>query len=252
MKEAQGLYAKFRDQYDVTLDSVAVFDAYRKHDKNRDVSIRAWTIQELRALDEALGYFAPLLKDHKERAFYSAPRVGPKHIGRLEFTVRQSAELMGKTYQMEDIALFGAIHKDEFGAVGTMVHELAHSIFNQLETEFLHKTPQQPLGGVPYWIDATRHVDMEMSSIPQRACSGPVSTYATERVSDDVAVGEWYFLADKKQACRAVPTSGRCRRNATTSFSVRMPELHPQCRQDLACRHPSRRRWGRLRLAGLC
>jgi hypothetical protein len=213
LKEARRIYAKIKKAYGVTLDSSTALATYEKRAGTDRLpfptEVKSWTLQELRAIDEALGYFEPLINEDARKL----GRPHPERIGRAQFRVPTSPnpllqqaepDLGGQNFG-DDIVLFNALSRSPSSAVRTIVHELGHNVFGSLTSEFLQH--------LPYWKDFSTHVDLEkmggdndlIPGLTEGLFEPPMRGYGSKNVGEDIADSVMFYFLDPVEFKRQCP-----------------------------------------------
>jgi hypothetical protein len=200
--EAERIIKAVKTRFGVTFDSIAtkkaalerypegsVPDAARKA-----LDVRAWDLDELRAIQRALTHFAPVLGDARRKTL---PKAGPQEfvtVGKLNTAPDDDPTKIGDRTRGEYFRAqqsFGVfepgpdppVEKDPVERVAT--HEIAHGIFDPHIEAFIKATG--------YWKT------FGVKRPEKERVEGPPDSYADRNAGEDLAQSVMYFFVDPKR-----------------------------------------------------
>jgi hypothetical protein len=196
--EAERIIKDVKSKYGVTFDSIAAkkADLERHPDApeaaRKALDVRAWDLDELKALQRALSHFAPVLGDARKKTL---PKAGPQEfvtVGKLNTAPDDDPKMIGDRTRGEyfrDQKAFGVFEPgpdsppDQVERIAT--HEIAHGILDPHLDEFIKATG--------YW--KVRNVRLP----EKQRVEGPPDGYADTNAAEDLSQSVMYFFVDPKR-----------------------------------------------------
>ena len=199
--EAERIIKDVKTKFGVSFDSLAAHKATMAdsegsapEERRKALAVRAWELDELRAIERALTHFAPVLGEARKKTMPKGPPQEFVNVGKLNSSPDDDPKILGDRtrgqffHDAQTFAVFepgpdSPVGDDAVGRVAT--HEIAHGIFDPLIDSFMQATG--------YW---------EKEKVKRKEgqrVEGPPDGYADRNAREDLAQSVMYFFVDPKR-----------------------------------------------------
>lgn len=210
--EAQAILTRLEESFDVALNSQytiqGIKDQYTnvKDEVKATLKARTWRMVELRALEQALGYYAPILG--AERASSTRAGTGQEvtSVGKVDQAIdanipagKLDTTTLGEFFRAKkNMGLFKASEgfkadfaKESDQLVGTFVHEIAHGLLAYAISDYIAATG--------YWKDRST----TLSSSKRK--ESPVTEYGKVSAAEDLCESAMMFFVEPARLQKKCP-----------------------------------------------
>jgi hypothetical protein len=207
--EAERIIKDVKANFGVTFDSMAAKKATLEHYPEGDVrpearkalDVRPWEMDELRAVQKALKYFAPVLGDQRRKSTLKGTAQEITSAGRLtsapddepdaDETEKTRGQYFGKAQAFAVFDPAKETNPDRGDLERVATHEIAHGIFEPRLEEFMKATG--------YW-------ERKLVRKPAKERKeGPPDSYADRNAAEDLAQSVMYYFIDPKRLLEGRP-----------------------------------------------
>ena len=199
--EAERIIKDVKTKFGVSFDSLAAHKATMAdsegsapEERRKALAVRAWELDELRAIERALTHFAPVLGEARKKTMPKGPPQEFVNVGKLNSSPDDDPKILGDRtrgqffHDAQTFAVFepgpdSPVGDDAVGRVAT--HEIAHGIFDPLIDSFMQATG--------YW---------EKEKVKRKEgqrVEGPPDGYADRNAREDLAQSVMYFFVDPER-----------------------------------------------------
>jgi hypothetical protein len=217
--EADQIMSDLKDKYGINLSSAASIKAIKKDydDVPKKVTsklkVSVWSMQELRALQEAAGYYAVILGGERKTSTLKGMVQGVTTIGKAKNGIDQGGAkgkldttTVGEYFSdSKNLALFDAgtnyIDKDykrdgqvsdvQTSLSATAVHEMAHALVEPMELANWVST-------LDYWAD-------EDTKSGKKGAEAPPSNYGKDSAAEDLCESVSMYFINRPQLKKLCP-----------------------------------------------
>jgi hypothetical protein len=203
--EAEKIIKDIKDTYGIAVSSTTTVEGIKGQYTNvpkavtDTLKIRTWRIMELRALQSALGHYAPILGAERAKSTLKGADQEVTSVGKVEQAINANTPAgqldtstlgeyfagkknMGLFKASEGYAVDFTDEKDQL--TGTFIHEIAHGLLKYAIPDFLKVTT--------YWTDAN-------TASGATGAEAPITTYGATNASEDLSeTAMMYFVAPKR------------------------------------------------------
>jgi hypothetical protein len=199
--EAERIIKDVKTKFGVSFDSLAAHKATMAdsegsapEDRRTALAVRAWELDELKAIERALTHFAPVLGDARKKTMPKGPPQEFVSVGKLNSSPDDDPKIMGDRtrgqffHDAQTFAVFepGPDSPAGDGAVERVAtHEIAHGIFDPLVDSFMKATG--------YWEKE------KVKRKESQRVEGPPDGYADRNAREDLAQSVMYFFVDPER-----------------------------------------------------
>jgi len=199
--EAERIIKDVKTKFGVSFDSLAAHKATMAdsegsapEERRKALAVRAWELDELKAIERALTHFAPVLGEARKKTMPKGPPQEFVNVGKLNSSPDDDPKILGDRtrgqffHDAQTFAVFepgpdSPVGDDAVGRVAT--HEIAHGIFDPLIDSFMQATG--------YW---------EKEKVKRKEgqrVEGPPDGYADRNAREDLAQSVMYFFVDPER-----------------------------------------------------
>lgn len=203
--EAEKIIKNIKDTYGITVSSTTTVEGIKGEYTNVPKAVtdtlktRTWRMMELRALQAALGHYAPIVGAERAKSTRKGADQEVTSVGKVEQAIdantpagKLDTTTLGEYFaSKKNMGLFKASEgykvdftdeKDQL--TGTFVHEIAHGLLKYAIPDFI-KT-------ATYWTDAN-------TASGAAGAEAPITTYGATNASEDLSeTAMMYFVAPKR------------------------------------------------------
>ena len=199
--EAERIIKDVKTKFGVSFDSLAAHKATMAdsegsapEDRRKALAVRAWELDELKAIERALTHFAPVLGEARKKTMPKGPPQEFVNVGKLNSSPDDDPKILGDRTRgqfFHDAQAFAVFEPGPDSPVGddaverVATHEIAHGIFDPLIDSFMQATG--------YW-----EKEKVKRKEGQRA-EGPPDGYADRNAREDLAQSVMYFFVDPER-----------------------------------------------------
>ena len=199
--EAERIIKDVKTKFGVSFDSLAAHKATMAdsegsapEERRKALAVRAWELDELRAIERALTHFAPVLGEARKKTMPKGPPQEFVNVGKLNSSPDDDPKILGDRtrgqffHDAQTFAVFepgpdSPVGDDAVGRVAT--HEIAHGIFDPLIDSFMQATG--------YWEKE------KVKRKESERVEGPPDGYADRNAREDLAQSVMYFFVDPER-----------------------------------------------------
>ena len=199
--EAERIIKDVKTKFGVSFDSLAAHKATMAdsegsapEDRRKALAVRAWELDELKAIERALTHFAPVLGEARKKTMPKGPPQEFVNVGKLNSSPDDDPKVLGDRTRgqfFHDAQTFAVFEPGPDSPIGddaverVATHEIAHGIFDPLIDSFMQATG--------YW---------EKEKVKRKEgqrVEGPPDGYADRNAREDLAQSVMYFFVDPKR-----------------------------------------------------
>jgi hypothetical protein len=199
--EAERIIKDVKTKFGVSFDSLAAHtatmadsDGSAPEDRRKALAVRAWELDELKAIERALTHFAPVLGEARKKTLPKGPPQEFVNVGKLNSSPDDDPKILGDRTRgqfFHDAQTFAVFEPGPDSPAGddaverVATHEIAHGIFDPLIDSFMQATG--------YW-----EKEKVRRKEGQRV-EGPPDGYADRNAREDLAQSVMYFFVDPER-----------------------------------------------------
>jgi hypothetical protein len=199
--EAERIIKDVKTKFGVSFDSLAAHKATMAdsegsapEDRRTALAVRAWELDELKAIERALTHFAPVLGDARKKTMPKGPQQEFVNVGKLNSSPDDDPKIMGDRTRgqfFHDAQTFAVFEPGPDSPAGddaverVATHEIAHGIFDPLVDSFMKATG--------YWEKE------KVKRKESQRVEGPPDGYADRNAREDLAQSVMYFFVDPER-----------------------------------------------------
>lgn len=199
--EAERIIKDVKTKFGVSFDSLAAHKATMAdsegsapEDRRKALAVRAWELDELKAIERALTHFAPVLGEARKMTMPKGPPQEFVNVGKLNSSPDDDPKILGDRTRgqfFHDAQTFAVFEPGPDSPTGddaverVATHEIAHGIFDPLIDSFMQATG--------YW---------EKEKVKRKEgqrVEGPPDGYADRNAREDLAQSVMYFFVDPER-----------------------------------------------------
>jgi len=199
--EAERIIKDVKTKFGVSFDSLAAHKATMAdsegsapEERRKALAVRAWELDELKAIERALTHFAPVLGEARKKTMPKGPPQEFVNVGKLNSSPDDDPKILGDRTRgqfFHDAQTFAVFEPGPDSPVGddaverVATHEIAHGIFDPLIDSFMQATG--------YW---------EKEKVKRKEgqrVEGPPDGYADRNAREDLAQSVMYFFVDPER-----------------------------------------------------
>ncbi len=210
--EAQAIIKRLKDNYGIELSSQTTIDGLKaeypdvKKKVKKKLATKRWRMRELRALETALSYYAPILGGERAKSTRTGAAQEVTSVGKVKFSIDEDTpagqldpDTLGEYFvTKKNMGLFSPSegYKQEYPnekkeLVATFVHETGHGLLLYALKDFIAASG--------YWKD-------EDTKLPRRKrTESPPTEYAHENAEEDLCETAAMFFVDRKRLEKRCP-----------------------------------------------
>jgi len=196
--EAERIIKDVKAKFGVSFDSLAAHKATLAEnpegsvpdDQRKALAVRAWELDELKAIERALQHFAPVLGDARKKTMPKGPPQEFVNVGKLNTAPDDDPKKLGdrtrgqffrdeQTFAVFEPGPDSMVDDDAVERIAT--HEIAHGIFDPHLEAFMKMTG--------YW-------KAERVKTGSKSAEGPPDGYADKDAKEDLAQSVMYYFVD--------------------------------------------------------
>jgi hypothetical protein len=199
--EAERIIKDVKTKFGVSFDSLAAHKATMAdsegsapEDRRTALAVRAWELDELKAIERALTHFAPVLGEARKKTMPKGPPQEFVNVGKLNSSPDDDPKIMGDRTRgqfFHDAQTFAVFEPGPDSPAGddaverVATHEIAHGIFDPLVDSFMKATG--------YWEKE------KVKRKESQRVEGPPDGYADRNAREDLAQSVMYFFVDPER-----------------------------------------------------
>lgn len=210
--EAEAIIKRIKDNYGIELSSQTTVDALKSEYSDvpnrvkKKLRTRRWRMRELRALETALGYYAPILGAERAKSTRAAEAQEVTSVGKVKFSIDEDTpagkldpDTLGEYFATKkNMGLFKPSegHHEVFKTeqkelVATFVHETGHGLLTYALKDFIAASG--------YWKDE----DTKLSR--RKRTESPPTDYGKTNAEEDLCDTAAMFFIDRKRLEKKCP-----------------------------------------------
>jgi hypothetical protein len=199
--EAERIIKDVKTKFGVSFDSLAAHKATMAdsegsapEDRRKALAVRAWELDELKAIERALTHFAPVLGEARKKTMPKGPPQEFVNVGKLNSSPDDDPKILGDRTRgqfFHDAQAFAVFEPGPDSPAGddaverVATHEIAHGIFDPLVDSFMKATG--------YWEKE------KVKRKESERVEGPPDGYADRNAREDLAQSVMYFFVDPER-----------------------------------------------------
>ena len=207
-KEATRILDEMKAKFGITFNSIAVQHTTRKHyddmkaateEQLKAAEARPWTLEELKAFEQAAKYFRAVLGDARKKSKLKGTPQEIVTVGKLKTSPdddpkHTKSKSRGEHFpEAQTVAIYEPGSDDDTSAEAlerTATHEIAHAVFGP---------------HLPAFIKATGYWSQKYVKSKKAGAEAPPDNYAVTNASEDLAQSVAYFFTNRKRLKEGLP-----------------------------------------------
>lgn len=213
-KDAERIFKDVKDKYAIEISSLSGVEAIKKdYDQvpegvRNGLQTKEWKYKELKALERALGHYAPILGKNRAKSNLAGTEQGVTNVSKVKQGIDENSAsgvldttTLGEYFaSSKNFSIFEALEsadhnfpgENEKQIEGTTAHEIGHALLGYALPEYV-KT-------LDYWTD-------ENTASGKADAEAPITDYGTTNASEDLSESAKFFFVEpeKLKAGRGQP-----------------------------------------------